>query len=56
MCAVLQVLAFAEHVGGDEHAQLVVRRDLVALVVADRAEAPGQAVGFGVSPVTRPAA
>ena len=40
--AVLEVLAFAEDVGGDQDAQFLVRRDLVALVVADRAEAPGE--------------
>ena len=37
---ILQVLAFAEHVGGDEHAQLVCSFYMISLVVAVWAEAP----------------
>ena len=33
--AVLQVLALAEHVGGDQHAQLLLGRDLARFLVAD---------------------
>ena len=38
--AILKVLALAEHVGCDQDAQFVVRFDLIAFVVAARAEAP----------------
>ena len=50
--AVLQVLALAQHVGGDQHAQFVAWGDTVALAVALRAEAPGQRGRVGGSPVT----
>ena len=43
--AILQVLPFAEHVGGDEHAQLVLHR--VRLAVAAGAEAPRELGGVG---------
>ena len=48
--AVLEVLAFAEHIGGDEDAQLLVRRNLVALAVGIGAEKPGQLGGIGTGP------
>ena len=50
--AVLEVLAFAEHVGGDQDAKFVLRGNLVALVVADRAESPRQRSWVDDSPVT----
>ena len=50
---VLEVLTFAEHIGGDQDAQFLVGRDLVALVVAHRAEPPGDSrSGPSESPVT----
>ena len=47
---VLEVLAFAEYVGGDEHAQLLVGRNLVTLAVGIGAEEPGQLGGIGTGP------
>jgi hypothetical protein len=44
---VLQVLAFGQHVSGDEHAQFVGLLDLLTLVVGLRREAPGQGCGVG---------
>ena len=41
--AVLEVLAFAQDIGGDSTRSSSVGADLVALLVALRAEAPGQA-------------
>ena len=52
--AVLQVLALAEHVGGHQHAQLVVRRDAVFPAVASRAETPREARGVFRVPRGRP--
>ena len=43
----MQVLAFGEHVGGDEYAQFVGLLDLLTLVVGLRREAPGQGCGVG---------
>ena len=45
--AVLKVLAFAEHIGGDEDAQLLFGRNLVTLAIGNGAEAPGQLGGVG---------
>ena len=39
---ILQVLAFAQYVGGDEDVEFLVGRNLRALVVALGAEAPGE--------------
>ena len=45
--AVLEVLAFAEDVGGHQHADFLFGGDPVALVVADGAEPPGECGGVG---------
>ena len=39
--AVLEVLAFTQHVGRNDNAEFIVQRHLVAFAVADGAEAPG---------------
>ena len=47
---ILQVLAFAEDIGGDKHAQFLGRQDLIAGLMALRAEAAGKSGRvFGVA-------